>query len=388
MLFFMYHRSTRQIAEHAQVVPDSVVRSKSEDCMVPDQEDEVSPTTHSLPQLSTPNIDMNAVRLTLSPMLIADLDSHSNHPIHMPVLGSSPVHMTPSSPTAVTGPLLPYFLTDFPPTHAERPRPSFSGHNPFVSPVPSSTLLPNISPSNSLNTRQHSNSLVNLPESPPANTHASPHGSPLSSYPPPAFVCHRYPVTLSLSGDSFFSTHTESRIHGNDRLPTSEQAQHSSMDDSNTGPRTVESRISPSQSVMDSLVTIRPNRHSFSAGVSVDSIRSPLNRHSLSSERLSPQHFIPASTHSQTQRRRRNSSGTERVRRHSHQAVSGSAVTSLEGTRRRRRSHDIRDERTELLEGLRAASSRRTSRTHSNPFSVPIRIQLSSPGSSATEGNR
>lgn len=332
------------MTEHAQVVPDSVVHSKTDDCMVPDQENDLSPPP------TAPSIDMNALHLTLSPMLISDLDSHSGH-----LSLQSPVHTTPGSLSSMTGPFVPYVLTDFPPSQVERPLPLFSTHNPFLG----QSSSPFTSPSSlRLSPRSHSS---NLPDT---------HTSSLHSFPPQSLFCHRYPVALNLSSESLVQ---------NDSSRGDRQTDHHVMmtvDESTTPTGTVDSRLSPSQNIMEGLVTIRPSRHSFSSAI--DSIPAPIHRHSLSCERL---HLV--ATHNQTQRQRRNSSsGSDRVRRHSSQTVSMNSASSLDALRRRRRSHDVNDERSELLEGLRIASNRRT---QSVPVSVPIRIQLSTP--TTTGGN-
>lgn len=332
-------RSTHHVTEHAQVVPDSVVHSKTDDCMVPDQENDLSPSH------TAPSIDMNALHLTLSPMLFTD------H-LQLPVLSTSPVHTTPGSPSSMTGPFVPYVLTDFPPSQVERPSPLFSTHNPFLGQSSSSFASP--SPSR-LSPRSHSSN--------PPDTHPT----PLHSFPPqPLFCHHRYPVALNLSNESLIQ---------NDSRGDRQTDHHVMMtvNEATTPTGTVESRLSPSQNLMEGLVTIRPSRHSFSSAI--DSIPAPIHRHSLSCERL---HLV--ATHNQTQRQRRNSSSSsDRVRRHSSQTVSMTAASSLEALRRRRRSHDVNDERSELLEGLRMASNRRTQ-------SVPIRIQLSTPTVPTTTG--
>ena len=385
-----------------------------DDCTVPDQQGDSSPrfsfNDHTLPSLAPSNIDLNAVRLTLSPILVTEphvshgITSHHAHTagvatLHMPVLNTSPVPMTPGSPTGLSGPFVPYVLTDFPPNHIQRPRPSSStsSQNPFIQ--QSSSHFVNTSPSSSLNVTQRTNSLGNFPRTVSNNINTFPHSSPSSTFPPPTFLCHRYTggPLVNLSGDSFFSSSNsslgESSQQSIDSLNINPQSHILfTLGDTSTVNQTpgVESRVVvSSQNVMDSLVTVRPTRHSFS-GVTMGpvSASSSSNRHSFSGERLSPQHIIPASTHSQAQRRRRNSSGAEqRVRRHSHHTFSGTHHGSLDMIRRRRRSHDVRDECNELLEGLRAASTRRVSRTQSTPFSVPIRIQLSSPTVTTTAGN-
>lgn len=330
-------RSTQQGVELAQVVPNSTFRSKSDDCMVPDQENDLSPLNSApINELSPLNsaptsMDVSTVQLTLSPML-------------MPFLSNPPAAMAtnPGSP-----PFIPVVLRDFPP-QVDRPHPFMtSSHNPFLdqssSPPPLyvHTSLP----------RQHSASVGQLP--PETTAHAFSH--PLASFPPSSFVCHHYPfATMNVSGDSFYHESRPVMMTLDEPLPSNPSVSMTTND----------SRQAPGQNSMEGLVTIRPSRHSFSSA-GVDSIRV----HSLSNERLSPQHLL-AATHSN--RRRRNSSSGDRVRRHSSQTVT---MVSSDGSRRRRRSHDVNDERTELLEELRMASNRWSSRTQS----VPIRIQLSSP---------
>lgn len=85
-------------------------------------------------------------------------------------------------------------------------------------------------------------------------------------------------------------------------------------------------------------------------------------------------HFSP-SVPSHTQRRRRNSSGSEsRMRRHSAAPFRTVSLTP-HIQRQRRRSHDVGDEQIDLLERLRIAATRR--RSFSAPFQSS-RIQGSS----------
>ena len=77
-------------------------------------------------------------------------------------------------------------------------------------------------------------------------------------------------------------------------------------------------------------------------------------------------HSSFASTFLQTQRRRRNSSGSEsRMRRHS-AAPFRTISLAPQIQRQRRRSHDVRDEQVDILERLRVAATRRRS------FSAPL----------------
>lgn len=76
-------------------------------------------------------------------------------------------------------------------------------------------------------------------------------------------------------------------------------------------------------------------------------------------------HVISTSGTSQTQRQRRNSSGSElRMRRHS-AAPFRTLSLAPHSQRQRRRSHDVRDEQVDLLERLRIAATRRS---FSSPF--------------------
>ena len=137
-------RVTRSIVELApQVVPDSMGPVRMDDCMVPEQQDESS--LSSLGEATNASsIHMNTVQLTLSPMLLAE--SHADYVINSSQLVSagtpgvarmhvfspiatSPINIAPNSLNA--GTFVPYILTDFPPTHVHRPRPSSNG-NPFL----------------------------------------------------------------------------------------------------------------------------------------------------------------------------------------------------------------------------------------------------------------
>ena len=133
---------------------------------------------------------------------------------------------------------------------------------------------------------------------------------------------------------------------------------------------------------MDSLVTVRTSRHSLAgASVTISSTRSGQGhgRHSFSEgDRPNPHLLIPPQTRSQTQRRRRNSSGCEQSVHHSSTSIATRPGSSLDLRRHRRRSHDARAEQSELLAGLNAAASRRR-RSHSSPFQVPVQIHCSPP---------
>ena len=90
-------------------------------------------------------------------------------------------------------------------------------------------------------------------------------------------------------------------------------------------------------------------------------------RHAVSTEHLS---VLVTPNMAETQRMRRNSSGSEsRGRRHS----TASYRISSQMQRHRRRSHDVRDEQVDLLERLHVAATRR--RSLSSPFQTSPRSQ-------------
>lgn len=392
----LLYRSIKYVSEHAQVVPgSSVTQAQHDDCTVPDQEGSISRRLSVDPTLPPPtpsNIDLNAVHLTLSPVLVTEsLLQENGVPsrrsgiatlMHMPAVNphsSAPMHVAPSSPTGLTGPFVPFVLTDFPPSTAHRPPASnsTSSQNPFSQQSsPSQSIVLSTSPSNSLNVTQLTNGFGNRSDSLPNSIHTSRQGGSSYSFPPPSFASHRYP-RISVSGDPLISTSLQETVEqGSNGVPTNSQPL---MMFGFGGPSSspspgFESRVIVSgQNVMDSLVTIRPTRHSYS-GVTMESVSGSSNRHSFSGEHVSSQLIIPASMHSQAQRRRRNSSGSEQ-RRHSHHSFSGVHTGSRDTSRHRRRSYDTRDNCHDLAEGQRSVA-RRSSRTQSTPFSVPIRIQL------------
>lgn len=355
-----------------------------DDCLVPDAQMDTSPTTSFIGASHASNVDLNAVRLTLSPMLLSE--SHGNHvgvaTFHMPI------SLSPNSPNAT--PFVPYVLTDFPPPHVQRPRPSSSTRNPFAQICSSSSafLSANTSPTHSLNL---SNSLPGMSSNSAANNTSPSHSYP----PPPSLVCHHYPLALSLSTDSYFSSspNSSNNVHQH-RSNSSPNTNSRSMLSFHQGASNVEQSLPTnrlaSTNVMDSLVTVRTSRSSVPQGASV-TFSTSSNRHSFSgAERVSHHLTVPASTHSQTQRRRRNSSGSEqRSRRHSTHIMSSPSnpVSSVQGMRRRRRSHDARDEQNDLLESLRVAATRRTSRGHPSPFQNSLQIQYNRDQPSTSEGS-
>jgi len=349
---------------YAQIVPD-VDRHKSQDCTVPDQLEDESPEAVAMETSLASNVEMNAVRLTLSPMLLAE--AHGNHMIHpieshashtlaghsglgtgpMPV--SPPVGICPASQGA--GHFMPYTLTEIPHVHLSFPRISPSNRNPFIHPCSSAPAFFNASPTNSLGPSSPTTSFSSVSMAPPS--------SPPQSYPHPSLVCHRYPLTLSLSDDSYFNSSLPTQPQVNSH-PYSHSHIHSqphtngNREDSQIGNRVVVSN----QSVMESLVTVRTSSNTRGS-----------NRHSYS-EGENPGLRLPASS----PRQRRNSSGSEQRRRHSHHTYgNSSSVLSADATsirRHRRRSHDARDERADILESLRVVAARQTSQNQC----IPIRV--------------
>ena len=94
-----------------------------------------------------------------------------------------------------------------------------------------------------------------------------------------------------------------------------------------------------------------------------------------SNEQLNVSHHIhfPILLSSQTQRIRRNSSGSEsRMRRHSAAPIH-TVASAINTHRQRRRSHDARDEQGDLLERLHFVATRR--RSLSAPFQSSLRTQ-------------
>ena len=366
--------------------------------MVPDQQ-ELSPPTSIEASLAS-NLELNAIRLSLNSML----ESHGSQMIGATRNGSSlsPTHSPYGSPNSS---LIPGFVYDSSTSHG----PPSSG-NPFV--CSSSTSFLSTSPTNSVSSSSPTHSL-NLQMGGLTFHHPS---SPSHSYPPPSsLVCHRHPLTLSLSNESYFTsnsspssslnslnsraspsssfqpTHSHSFSHPQTHLlhpnlsshfhfPTTTSSSSLQYHQRETISEQPQRGVSSGQDMMESLVTVRTssqstaNRHGSTSNS---------NRHSYSEgERLyvNPGLLLPPprSSHSH-HRRRRNSSGSTseppRVRRHSHGTSNPSYSLSpdpLSVRRQRRRSHDARDEQAELLESLRAAASRRNSRTQS-PF-VPIRV--------------
>ena len=397
-------RATRSIVELApQVVPNSMGPVSMDDCTVPEQQDDPSLSSSPGEVTNASSIHMNTVQLTLSPMILAE--SHADHVINsnqlvsagtadvtrvhmLSPMATSPVSISPTSLSA--GPFVPYVLTDFPPSHIHRPRPTPSG-NPFIQIYASGAVSSNTSPTHNVNVRS----------SPPnvntGNSTLSRNPSPSSpnSYPQP-LVCHRYPLSLSLSTDSYFSTspgssgeHTPTHHHiTSHSIP---QTNNHFLSQNSTTPHTSSQHsqrvVVNDQNVMDSLVTVRTSRHSLAgASVTISPTRSAHGhgRHSFSEgDRPNPHLLIPPQTHSQTQRRRRNSSGCENNVHQSPTSVINRSGSSLDLGRHRRRSHDVRAEQSELLVGLNAAASRRR-RSHSSPFQVPFQIHYNPPVTQAT----
>lgn len=362
-----------------------------DDCTVPEQQDDSYLSSPLEEMHSTSNMHLNTVQLTMSPVLVAEpysgqLGTANVAAVHMlsPLI-TSPVNVSPSSPG--TEPLVPYVLTGVP-SHTQRSR-STSNGNPFaqlysslsscnMSDASSSSYAPSNSPSN-----------IGLSE-----THTlSGTPSATSSF-PPAFIYHRYPLTLSLSTDSYFSSSPENTTE--DR-PAHHTVSHSTpvttslyLSPNISSPRrNFQDSIINNQNDDDSLVTVRTSHHSQTgASVRICSSRpghtQGHGRHSFSEgDRPNPHLLIPPQTHSQTQRRRRNSSGCEQ---HVHQSTTSMTNRSSSSSRHRRRSHDARAEQGELLACLNAAASRRR-RSHSSPFQVPVQVHYSTPTTQSSRTN-
>ena len=418
------------------MVPD-IDKSSPADCTVPDQDDSPSASLTMATAFSyTSSIDMNAVRLTLSPMLFSaataaeshgsHMISHSNDGVHMvnqPMalqaisVATSPHGVMTASPNSSH--FFPYVLTEVPPSHLPRPRASAGANqNPFIQPcsTPPSSVYSS-SPTGFPNSSSALSSRRRVTHEVPGVNQSSP------TAPSGSLICHRYPIALSLSTDSYFtssSPSSSSSSSSSSSLPPQPMhiASHSSggnppfssygspshLSHSSLSPNSVreqvhrhiaataapsstssrgryESVIVSNQSVMDSLVTVRtsPSHHSVGS-----------NRHSFTEgEALSPHLVVPSpsASSSSSQRRRRNSSGSEqRIRRHSQPQGVYAATTSLDSSvlsvrRPRRRSHDARDEQMEILErlGLVAGNpnGRRTSR---------VQVRVTAPPHQRTQG--
>ena len=354
-----------------------------DDCTVPEQQDDSSLSTSLEEMNSTSYIHLNTVQLTMSPVLMGEshsglLETADVPSMHMlSPMSTSPMNVSPS--TSDTELLTSYVHTAFPPhAHAQRPRPA-SNENPFsqfYSSMPSQNNMFNTSPTHSGNT---SNSPINAN---PGNHTLS---SNLTCSYPQTLIYHRYPLTLSLSTDSYFSNSSGNSVE--DRPARRHAISHSSPVSSSPflSPnvsllhRNFQHSVVNNQNDVDSLVTVWTSNHSLAgASVTICSTRSGQGhgRHSFSEgDRPNPRLLIPSQTHSQTQRRRRNSSGCEQS---VHQSTAFTTNRSGSSLRHRRRSHDARAEQGELLACLNAVASRRR-RSHSSPFQVPVQVHYSTP---------
>lgn len=377
--------------EHApQVVPDSTEPVGMDDCTVPEQQDDSYLSSPLEEMHSTSNLHLNTVQLTMSPLLVAEpysgqLGTTNVAAVHMlSPLVASPVNVSPSSPG--TEPLLPYVLTSVP-SHTQRSSTSTSNGNPFAQ-LYSSLSISNTSDMRSGYAPSNSPSTTSMSETHPLSGIPS-----VTSNFPPAFVYHRYPLTLSLSTDSYFSTSPENTTE--DR-PVHHAVSHSTpvatslyLSPNISPHRTFQDSIVNSQTDDDSLVTVRMSHNSqIGASVRICSSRPGHSqghgRHSFSEgDRPNPHLLIPPQTHSQTQRRRRNSSGCEQ---NVHQPGTSMTGRSSCLSRHRRRSHDARAEQGELLACLNAAASRRR-RSHSSPFQVPVQVHYSPPTTQSSRTN-
>ena len=356
-LILFITRSKVRVSEPAQIVPDLEDKHRESDFTVPDhQEDGHLPMATDEANLAS-NADMNALRLSLSPIFLSE--SHTHRTFTTNGL-SSPINSPYGSPN-----FMPNIFTEFPiaPSHMPHPRPS-SNANPFL--CLSTPVYLNGSPTNSLGFSHSSpTNSHGFPHSSPTNSLGFPHSSPTNSlglsptnslnlgvsihpptspsysYPPPNVICHhRFPLALSLSTDSYFTVSPPGSHQQAFQFPT--MATPHEVDGSER-----QSVIVSNQNVLESLVTVRrssngngSNRHSFSEG-----------------EQPNPNFLslpLPGAP-----RRRRNSSGSDqRMRRVSHS--SGDLIR-----RARRRSHDAGDERMDILERLRMEANRWNSRTQS-----------------------
>ena len=365
-----------------------------DDCTVPEQQDD-SYLSSSFEEIhSTSNMHLNTVQLTMSPVLMAEpysgqLGAANVAAVHMlsPLI-ASPVNVSPSSPPG-TEPFVPYVLTGVP----SRSRSTSSG-NPFTQFYSSVSLnnVPDTSPPS--NGYAPTNGPSNISQSEAHTLSSIP--SATSSF-PPGFVYHRYPLALSLSTDSYFSSSPENATE--DR-PAHHTVSHSTpvstspyLSPNISSPhRNYQDSVVNNQNDEDSLVTVwtsRTSHHSLTgASVRFCSTRpghmQGHGRHSFSEgDRPNPHLLIPPQTHSQTQRRRRNSSGCEQ---NVHQSTISMTSRSGSSSRHRRRSHDARAEQDELLACLNAVASRRR-RSHSSPFQVPVQVHYSTPTTQSSRIN-
>ena len=379
------YRSTTIILEPSpQVVPDSMDPIKMDDCIVPEQQDESSISSSLSEMTISSNLQNNSVQPALAPILPARFDA--DHMINNNQLFSvgagdiagvhllSPV-ITPPVTAGINSPTtLQYSIGDFVPAQVHQPR---SG-NPFIAHYSSGAAA-----------------RINPPII-PQHTHTqnpSPTSSLLSSYQEDV-VYRRYPLALSLSSDSYFSSSSPAGSSGcaptlssNFSLTVPQSSFQSPSRNFRRMPIGAAQHSQGRTTItdndhVDSLVTVRMSRHSLAgASVTISTARSGRvhGRHSFSEgDRPNPHLLIPPQTRSQAQRRRRNSSGCEHSVHHSPTSV-GNRSGSSSDLRRRRRSHDSRADQSDMpTYSLIDVTSRRR-RSHSSPFQVPVQIQYTPP---------
>ena len=352
-------RATRYDIELApQVVPDSMDPIKVDDCIVPEQQED---STSSLGEMTfSATLQNSSVQLAHGPIYPATF--HADHTINTGQLISvrtgdfARVHL-----------LNPVVAADL---HAPQPRTVSSG-NPFIPRYSSAatSLVTGVT---------H----INLPS--PQNTAILNSLGPSSSLNSSQLdtVNHRYPLALSLSTDSYFSTPSGCASTQADAVSLSLPP--SNVQSSSQGMRMPvgraqhyrQPRVSVTDNYVDSLVTVRMSRHSLAgASVAISTARPSHahGRHSFSEgDRPNPHLLVPPHTHSQAQRRRRNSSGCEHSVHQSPTSLANRSGSSSDLRRRRRRSHDSRAEQTDLSTSSDVVPRRR--RSHSSPFRVPFQI--------------
>ena len=333
-----------------------------DDCTVPDQQDDSSISAFE-GMNNASSIHLNTVQLTMSPVLVAESYGDLSGTAGLATVHNlSPVFPSTEPPTSCVH----SGLT----SSVQRSRLSLSG-NPFTQ---------------FYSTLTHSGNTPNSPTNTDSEIHTLSSVS-TTSY-PQNLVYHRYPLTLSLSTDSYFSNSpgnsVEERPAHNHAISHSTPVSNSLFLSPNVSlsHRHFQHSIVNNQNDVDSLVTVWTTDQSLvGANVTVCGTRSGQGhgRHSFSEgDRPNPHLLIPPRTHSQTQRRRRNSSGCEQ--QSVHQSTTSMTSRSGSSLRHRRRSHDARAEQGELLVCLNAVASRRR-RSHSSPFQVPVQVHYSAPTS-------
>ena len=295
------------------------------------------------------------------------LPSPNNNSSFIPVsLSSSPPG--PGGPP-VLAPLGP------PPPHSVAPTgpPSISSGSPVTPTSP-----PQTSPHSSLTSPVTFGGNVSLIAPNPNNI-----SNNISSYP---LVCHRYPLTLSLSSStsstSSNSTSTNSYnnsyslLHSNNisnpyssSLPPLPPTPHGYIQGTGHG---YGYGHGPSELVPGLVEDGVGGRNHLLETVSSQHNSRPMHRHSYSYSE--GERTLLALPHAQSaapfyHRRRRNSSGSSDRATRRHSNPMGPIVDPLQSRRQRRRSHDVRDEQREILESLQLVaggnSGRRTARSHS-----------------------